>query len=205
MNNKLMIIGAGGHGKVCADIAMKMDNWSSISFLDDNESITTFKDIEVIGTSSEISEYIREYDVFIAVGDNVVRQRLQQELESLGAQLTTLIHPSAVIGEQVQIGIGSVVMAGAVINCCTQIGKGCIINTSSSIDHDNTIGDYVHISPGVHLAGTVDIGHGSWLGIGSTVSNNLKVVEWCTIGAGSVMVRDITEPGVYVGIPVRRV
>ena len=96
-------------------------------------------------------------------------------------------------------------MAGVVINCCTRIGKGCIINTGATIDHDNLIEDYVHISPGAHLAGTVKVGQGSWLGIGSVVSNNVNITSGCKVGAGAVVVKDITEPGTYVGVPVRRV
>ena len=87
---------------------------------------------------------------------------------------------------------------------CTRIGKGCIINTGATVDHDNQIGDYVHISPGVHLAGTVNIGKGVWLGIGSIVSNNLHVADDCMIGVGAVVIKDITESGTYVGNPARR-
>ena len=127
-----------------------------------------------------------------------------KKLEAEGASIPILIHPNAVIGEQVELESGTVVMAGAVINCCTKIGKGCIINTGATIDHDNSIEDYVHISPGAHLAGTVKVGQGSWLGIGSVVSNNVNITSGCKIGAGAVVVKDITEPGTYVGVPVRR-
>ena len=116
-----------------------------------------------------------------------------------------MIHPSAVIGTDVEIGIGSVVMAGVVINSSTKIGKGCIVNTSSSLDHDNIIEDYVHISPGVRTAGSVSIGKLTWIGIGSVVSNNVNIYSSCKVGAGAVVVKDITEPGTYVGVPVRRV
>lgn len=116
-----------------------------------------------------------------------------------------LIYPSAVIGTDVEIGIGTVLMAGVVINSSTRIGKGCIINTSSSLDHDNIIEDYVHISPGVRTAGSVGIGKGTWLGIGSVVSNNVNICSGCKVGAGAVVVKDITEPGTYVGVPVRKI
>ena len=116
-----------------------------------------------------------------------------------------MTHPSAVIGTDVEIGIGSVVMAGVVINSSSRIGKGCIINTSSSLDHDNVIDDYVHISPGVSMAGTVTVGRLSWVGIGSAISNNVKICSGCKVGAGAVVVKDITEPGTYVGVPVRKI
>lgn len=205
MKEKLLIIGASGHGKVVADIARKMNKWKSIAFLDDNEKIKSSMGLEVIGTSDRIFEHIDEYEIFVGIGDNNARQRIYESLETAGAHIPVLVHPSAVIGDQVEIGKGTVVMAGAVINCCTNIGKGCIINTGSTIDHDNCIEDYVHISPGVHLAGSVKIGQGSWMGIGSVVSNNIKIASGCKAGAGSVVVKDITESGTYVGVPVRRV
>jgi len=96
-------------------------------------------------------------------------------------------------------------MPGVVINCCSKIGKGCIVNTGASLDYDNEIGDYVHISPGVHSAGMVKIGEMLWLGIGSVVSNNVKITSCCTIGAGAVVVRNILESGTYVGLPAQRI
>ncbi|ULM95691.1 acetyltransferase [Peribacillus frigoritolerans] len=205
MKNKLLIIGASGHGKVVADIALKMNKWASIAFLDDDASIKTSMGIEVIGKSAEASTHINDYDIFVGIGNNSTREKIQEKLESKGANIPTLIHPSAVIGEQVKLAYGTAVMAGVVINCCTRIGKGCIINTGATIDHDNLIEDFVHISPGAHLAGTVKVGHRSWLGVGSIVSNNINITSSCNVGAGAVVVKDITESGIYIGIPARRV
>lgn len=204
MKNKLLIIGASGHGKVIADMAIKMDKWRSIAFLDDDEDIKSSMNIDVIGKSSDAPKYIDKYDIFVGVGNNSTRERIQENLEKLGASIPVLIHPDAVIGEQVKFEAGTVVMAGVIINCCTRIGKGCIINTGVTIDHDNIIEDYVHISPGVNLAGTVRVGKGTWIGIGSVVSNNINITGSCKIGAGAVVVKDINEVGTYVGIPVRR-
>ncbi|MFB6649004.1 acetyltransferase [Bacillus toyonensis] len=205
MKKKLLIIGASGHGKVIADIAMKTNKWQSIAFLDDNQNAKYSMGIEIIDKSASISKYIDDYEFFVGIGNNAVRERIQRKLEDEGASIPVLIHPSAIIGEQVYLGAGTAVMAGVVINCCTKIGKGCIINTASTIDHDNIIEDYVHISPGVHLAGTVKVGRGTWLGIGSIVSNNINITHSCKIGAGAVVIRDITESRTYVGVPVRRV
>jgi len=205
MKNKLLIIGASGHGKVVADIALKMNRWKSIAFLDDDENIKSSMDLEVIGTSNDVFKHLDEYEIFIGIGNNATRQRIHETLETVRASIPVLIHPNAVIGNQVEIGNGTAVMAGAVVNCCTKIGKSCIVNTSSTIDHDNCIEDFVHISPGAHLAGTVKVGQGSWLGIGSVVSNNITITNGCKVGAGSVVVKDISKPGIYVGVPVRRV
>ncbi|MED4351112.1 acetyltransferase [Schinkia azotoformans] len=204
MRNKLLIIGASGHGKVVADIALRMHKWQCIAFLDDNQNVKSPLGLEVIGRTSETNKYFQDYDIIVGIGNNATREKIQERLEIEGATIPTLIHPSAIIGEQVELAQGTVVMAGVVINCCTKIGKGCIINTSSSIDHDNRIDDYVHISPGAHLAGTVTVGKGTWLGIGSVVSNNVNITYGCKVGAGSVVVKDINETGTYLGVPARR-
>ncbi|SMB88641.1 sugar O-acyltransferase, sialic acid O-acetyltransferase NeuD family [Desulfonispora thiosulfatigenes DSM 11270] len=204
MKDKLIIIGASGHGKVVADIAIKMNKWQSIAFLDDDESIKTSMGLVVIGKTADAFTYKDNADFFVAIGTNDTRERLQEKLIDEGLNVVTLIHPSVIIGIDVEIGIGTVIMAGVVINSSSRIGKGCIINTSSSLDHDNIIEDYVHISPGVNLAGTVKVGKGSWIGIGSTVSNNVNICNGCKVGAGAVLVKDITEPGTYVGVPVRK-
>ena len=205
MKNKLIIIGASGHGKVVADIAIKMNKWQSITFLDDDESINTSMGLEVISKTADAFTYKDEADFFVAIGSNATREKIQEKLIEQGLNVVSLIHPSAVIGTDVEIGIGSVIMAGVVINSSTRIGKGCIINTSSSLDHDTAIEDYVHISPGVRTAGSVSIGKGTWIGIGSVISNNVNICSGCKVGAGAVVVKDITEPGTYVGVPVRRV
>jgi sugar O-acyltransferase (sialic acid O-acetyltransferase NeuD family) len=205
MKNKLLIIGASGHGKVVADIALKMKKWQRIAFLDDDKSLKSSMGIEVIGTSDKVFAHKDEYEIFVGIGNNATRQKIHEMIETVGASIPVLIHPHAVLGAQVEVGIGTVVMAGAIINSCTKIGKGCIINTGSTLDHDNYIEDYVHISPGAHLAGTVKVGQKSWLGIGSIVSNNVTITSGCKVGAGAVVVKEITESGTYVGIPARRV
>ncbi len=205
MNDSLIIIGASGHGKVVADIAMKMNKWKNIAFLDDNQSLEKIMGIPVIGNSSKVIEYKKNSDFFVAVGNNSTRERIQEGLLAQDIPVVSLIHPSAIIGMDVEIGLGTAIMAGVVINSSSIVGKGCIINSNSGLDHDNQIGDYVHISPRTHLAGTVKVGKGSWLGIGSVVSNNINICSGCQIGAGAVVVKDITESGTYVGVPVRRI
>lgn len=202
--DKLLIIGAGGHGCVVVDLAIKMKRYSYIAFLDDDAMIKNVMGIKVIGRSSDFLRYIKDYDIFIAIGNNEIREKMHLELERNDAVIPTLIHPGAIIGSEVIIGPGTVVMAGAIINCRSVIGKSCIINTSATLDHDNVLEDYVHISPGVHTAGAVRIGKKTWIGIGAGVSNNINICGRCTIGAGSVVVKDIEEAGTHVGIPVKR-
>lgn len=204
MKDKIIIIGASGHGKVLADIA-KLNGYKEILFLDDDSSKKINGKYRVIGTIKDSEPYIQEYDFIVGIGDNLIRKRITNELIKTGVILTTLVHPSAVIDETVILGNGTVIMANAVINADSIIGNSCIINTASSIDHDCVIKDYVHISPGVHIAGTVNIGEESWLGIGATIINNIKISSKCIIGAGGLVIKDIEDKGSYVGIPVRKV
>ena len=202
MNRGIVIVGASGHGKVIADIAKK-NGYNEIVFLDDNELLKESNGYPVVGTSKDASKYCIS-DFIVAIGNARIRQDVQNRLAEAGLHLTTLIHPNAVIGENVSLDEGTVVMAGAVINPCTKIGKGCIINTCASVDHDCTIGDFSHVSVGAHIAGKVTIGDHAWIGIGGVVSNNIEITGDCMIGAGAVVVKDIMESGTYVGVPARK-
>lgn len=197
---KLAIIGASGHGKVVADIARK-NRYKEIVFLDDDDSIHKCGGYPVIGKSSEAGTI--DADVIIGIGNARVRKQIQESIPD--EKLVTLIHPDAVVAEDVAIGAGTVVMAGAVINSGARIGKGCIINTCSSVDHDCEVGDYVHIAVGSHLCGTVSVGDGTWIGAGATVSNNISICPDCMIGAGAVIVKNIDSAGTYMGVPARRI
>lgn len=199
---KIVIIGASGHGKVVADIA-RLNEYKEIIFLDDDISKKMCGRYFVRGTSQDIDKYKEGYDFIVAIGNAKTRRMIQEKLIKENYKVTTLIHPNSVIGEDVIIGKGTVAMAGVVINSYSQIGKGCIVNTSSSIDHDCIIEDYVHISVGAHIAGTVKIGNNTWVGAGVTVSNNVEIIHDCMIGAGAVVIHDLSNSGIYVGVPVK--
>jgi len=205
MKETLIIIGASGHGKVIADIASRMNKWLNIYFLDDDASINECTGLKVIGRLIDASKYKAEADFFVAIGNNYTREKIQENLIAEGVSLATIVHPNTAIGNRVEIGMGTVVMAGVVINSSSNIGKGCIINTHSSVDHDNVIEDYVHISPGVNLAGTVRVGKGSWIGIGGVVNNNITICNNCQLGAGTVVIKNIIESGLYVGVPAKKI
>ncbi len=191
---RLLIIGASGHGKVCADIAEKMGLWDEIVFADDNPP-TEFP-FPIIGKT----DIAWNEDCFVGIGDAEIRKKL-----SYDRKLVTLIHPTATIGSRVSIGEGSVVMAGAVVNPDSIIGAGAIINTGSSVDHDCRVADYAHISVGAHLGGTTIIGESTWIGAGAIVINNVSVCAGCMIGAGAVIISDISDKGTYVGVPAKRI
>lgn len=197
------MIGAGGHGKVIADLVCRCGD-KIFGFLDDNEKADTFGYL-YLGTVSAYTTYIGQASFIIAIGDNRTREAIVQKL-SMQTKLKwkTYIHPSAQIGNEVYIGKGSVVLANSTINAYTHIGEHCIINTGAIIEHDNQIGDYVHVAPRAVLGGNVRIGKNTQVGIGAIVRNNLQIAENSLLGAGTVAVRDIRESGVYIGIPAQR-
>lgn len=196
--NRLIVIGASGHGKVVADIAV-LNGYEDIVFLDDDESIKECVGWPVIGKSIEAPDG----EIFVAVGNPQTRKRMMELYKDRTQPV--LIHPNAVVAGDVGVGSGTVVMAGAVINPGARIGRGAIINTSSSIDHDCSVGDYSHVSVGAHLCGTVRVEDRVWIGAGATVINNVNICGGCTIGAGAVVIKDIKEPGTYVGVPAKMI
>ena len=193
----LIIIGASGHGKVVADIAIK-NGYRDIMFVDDDIEKKECIGFPVVGKT--IDAIALEGDKIIAIGDATVRRKIHKEINQIA-----LIHPDAVIGNKVTIGEGTVVMAGTVINPDTSVGCNCIINTCASIDHDCRIADYVHVSVGAHICGTVSIGEETWVGAGAIISNNISICGHCVIGAGAVVIKDINESGTYVGVPAKRI
>lgn len=201
MNKRLIIIGAGGHGKVIADNALK-NGYKDICFIDDHAKGEVIG-FPVIGTSKDIESFNDDNtDFIIGVGSNDVRKKIA---ETYHVNWVSIVHPSAQLAFNAEIGKGTVVMANAVINACAKVGEHCIINTAAIIEHDDVIEDYVHISPNAVLGGTVRVGANSHIGIGATVRNNIDICPDCTVGAGGVVVKNIRDRGVYVGIPTRKI
>lgn len=208
MNKTVTIIGAGGHAKVIADIIYKSGD-IVYGFLDDQKDIgtTIIKQFEckVIGKVEnciKLQEEFPDMEFIIAVGNNETREIINNKYRKLN--FYTAIHPSSQISVDVKIGVGTVVMANACINTNAIIGKHCIVNTGSIIEHDNKIEDYVHISPNGTCCGTVEIGKLTHIGAGAIIKNNIKICKNCVIGAGAVVVRNIDKKGTYVGVPCKK-
>lgn len=200
---RVIIIGAGSHGRVVADI-IQMAGDCVVGYLDDSPK--EMKDTAGYPYLGETDDYTKYPDVkfIIAIGEMASRRRIAEKLQ--GVRWYTAIHPTATISKNnVVIGEGSVIAAGVIINPGARIGKHCIVNTAAVVEHDSVLEDFVHISVGAKLAGTVTLGLGTWVSIGAVISNNLSVCANTVIGAGAVVVSDITEPGVYVGIPARMI
>lgn len=189
------LYGASGHAKVIIDILKKSGQKISKIF-DDNKNIK-----DVLGTKVSHPSEIENDDIFIiSIGNNKTRKLVS---EKINTQFIKAIHPSSVIDPSTEIEVGTVVMAGTVINSSTKIGKHCIVNTSSSIDHDCVLEDYVHISPNATLCGNVSIGEGTHIGASATIIPGIKIGKWVTIGAGTVVISDIPDNVTVVGNPGR--
>ena len=203
--SRLIIIGAGGHGKVAADCAEAMQNFDSIEFLDvDTSNVRVADTWDLIGNANDWMDF-NHSDVswFVAIGNNQIRRKELERIIDSGAQVATLVHPSAVVSPYSHFDVGTLICANSVINPFTHIGVGCILNTGCSIDHDNKIDDYVHIAPGCRLAGDIRVGTQSFLGIGSVVIPGIKIGESVQTGAGAVVVNDLPDGVLAVGVPAK--
>ena len=200
----LLVLGAGGHGKVVADI-LQCAGFTVTGFLDDDPERwdTSCLGLPVLGAIDTYADHDPD-GLVLGVGSNRARQLI---VDRLGAQADPLwinaIHPRAIIADSVHFKRGIAVMAGAIINPDTVISDHVIINTGATVDHDCIIGDYVHIAPGVHLAGGVKIGEGTFIGIGAAVIPYLSIGKWVTVGAGAAVVHAVPDGVTAKGVPAR--
>lgn len=199
----LAILGAGGHGRVVADCAQAL-GWSEITFFDDNPSATSRGPWSLAGTGLDLIARLADFDgIAVCIGNNAVRLDWHRRLIAMGAAPVTLIHPRATVSAHVELGIGTVVLAGVVINIGTTVGQACIINTGATVDHDNTLADGVHVSPGANLGGGVSVGETSWIGIGAAIREGVAIGERVRVGAGAVVIKSIDDDLTVVGNPAR--
>ncbi|WP_312287477.1 acetyltransferase [Terrisporobacter sp.] len=202
----IIVIGAGGHASVIIDILENMKKTGHKinvkGLLDDKENLTEFMGYPVLDKIKNILVYNDENTEFvIAIGSNKIRKEIATELSVLKYFIP--IHPTAIIGTNVLIKEGTVVMPRVVINTNTTIGKHVIINSGAVIEHDNIIGDYVHVSPGTILAGGVSIGELTQIGANSTVIQCVEIGSNTIVGAGSTVIRNIESDVTAVGSPAK--
>ena len=188
------LYGASGHAKVVLDIA-KSINLGVAKIYDDDAALQQVAGFRVQQPLK--GENIS--NVIITIGDNSIRKTIAQRKELTLAD--HIVHTSAQVGGTVHLGEGTVVMANVVINNSGKIGKNCILNTASIIEHDCVLEDFVHISPNATLAGGVSVGEGSHIGANAVVIPGVKIGKWAVVGAGAVILKDIPDYAVVVGNP----
>ncbi len=199
-NNKLLILGCGGHAKVITDIA-RSQGIKDFSYQDINIEIKTFLGKDVI--HEEIKNYNGYF--FVALGDNFLREKVTNDFQKANpnAKNATLVHPTSHISKNCTIGVGTVVMPMCVINSSSKIGNGVIINTKSSLDHDNYLMNYSSCAPGVVTGGNVFIGDRSAVAIGVIIKHDIKIGSDTVIGAASYVNKNIPANCLAYGTPVK--
>lgn len=200
----LAILGAGGHGRVVADAAEAGD-WGEVVFFDQVwPKQTACGPWSIVGDEAALlAQAYRFSGVVVAIGANNVRLSCSRRLIEAGVELATVIHPAAVVSRHAVVQAGTVVFAGAVVNPGARVGVSCIVNTCASVDHDCLLGDGVHISPGAHLAGNVHVDEASWIGIGASVKQGVKLGPNTMVGAGAAVVHSSAGGLTLVGVPAR--
>ena len=199
---RLAILGASGHGKVIAEIALSTD-WDSVEFYDDAFPVKALLDsYSIHGGLDKLLEKSNFYDGFhVAIGDNKTRLNILNQLLRLNLPCPNIISLSAVVSQSASLGVGISIMENVVVNAKTILGDGVILNTSCSVDHDCDIASGVHVSPGAHLAGNVSVGICSWVGIGSAIIQGKVIGDGSIIGAGSAVISNIPSGVTAVGVP----
>jgi len=203
----IIILGAGGHGRVVLDIIRQVKKDKPLGFLDNNKALYDRRvdGLPVLGGLERLAE-LRERGLgaaIVAIGDNGVRRAMADTLEQSGFQLINAIHPSAQLATNVTVGKGVVIAAGALVCAHCQIGDYAILNTGCIVDHESMIGTATHDCPGVRLAGHVTVESGAFLGIGATIIQNVRIGFEAVVGAGSVVVQNVDPMTTVVGVPAR--
>jgi UDP-perosamine 4-acetyltransferase len=203
----VVIVGGGGHAKVVADV-LRLQGVHVLGFTDiDSAKKDLSHAVPYLGDDSAIQQY-RPEEILLANGVGsthtmMPRRIICDRFTQLGYRFFTLIHPSAIIATDVVIGEGSQIMAGAVIQPGSTIGRDTVVNTGAIIDHDCVIGDYVHVAPGVVLSGGVTIKNETHIGTGARVIQGILIGKNCLIAAGAVVVSDVADGKAVKGIPAR--
>ncbi|HEX2547759.1 MAG TPA: NeuD/PglB/VioB family sugar acetyltransferase [Ramlibacter sp.] len=196
----LLIFGAGGHGRVVADAAIAQGTWGRVIATDRNPAKCRGELLP--GVALAAIEALEPYQaVHVAIGDARSRER---EAAAAGAPLATVVHPRASVSAHAIVGDGTLVAAQAVLAPTSQVGTAVIVNHGAVVDHDAEAGDFSHLGPLSALGGAARVGRRVLLGSGAKVLPGVSVCDDVTIGAGAVVAANITEPGVYAGVPARR-
>jgi sugar O-acyltransferase (sialic acid O-acetyltransferase NeuD family) len=211
MRPKILLIGAGGHGRVVLDLLLQAREYQVAGIIDLKERIgDKVLGVPVIGTDKDLPVLFKKgiKHCFISVGsvgEAGLRVKLYEVARRSGFAFPNLIHPSACISRRALFGEGNYIGPGVIINVNAVIGNQCIINSGAIVEHDCRISDFAHISPGVYISGGVSVGEQSHIGIGSSIIQNLRIGARTIIGAGSVVTKNIRGSVIAYGNPCKEI
>lgn len=200
----VVVIGSGGHGRVIADI-LRARGDQLAAFLDDQHKGKIVLGAPVMGGTEDVDDedFVSRYAFIVGLGDTRLRRKISEKIISHGGRLATAIHPTATVALDVMICEGTVVMAGAIINTGSRIGKFAVINTGAIIDHDNVLEDGVHISPGCNLAGGVYCYEDAFIGTGATIIPRTRIGRGSVVAAGATVTSDVAPNTMVAGTPAK--
>ncbi len=198
----MYVYGCGGHSQVVAEVLADMGRAVKAFINDDPDrhhvAVTTMVDgVRILGPEAFAD---LGAPVVVAIGDNSQRKEV---VEMLPVEWASAIHSTVLMSPTVELGVDNVIVHRSIIQANTRIGSHVLINTGASIDHDNDIGDFVHIAPHATLCGHVTVGEGTFIGVGANVIPGVTIGRWCTIGAGAVVVADVPDYCTAVGVPAK--
>lgn len=205
--DNIVIVGSSGHAKVISDIVQQEGKYNLVGFIDMFRSVgEKTLGYPIIGKEEDLPDLIHRYALsgaIVAIGDNHVRSKVVANINKISPNLkfVSTIHPDASIATGVSIGDGTVVMAGALINPCSSIGRFCILNTNSSLDHDSVLEDFASLAPGATTGGNCRIGKFSAISIKATLIHGIHIGEQTVVGAGSLVIKSIESCVVAYGVP----
>lgn len=202
----VVIVGAGGHGRVVLEVLRAAGTHRVIGFLDADETLagSNVLGVPVLGHPQHLLKVRgKAKGAIVAVGDNRARVSYAAHLAEAGLELVSAVHPRAVVMASAKVGRNVVVAAGAVVGTEAILEDSVIINTSAVVDHECVVGEGAHVAPGAVLAGRVRVGAGAFIGLGSRVIQCLTVGEGAVVGAGAVVLRDIASNVTVVGVPAK--
>lgn len=200
---KILIYGAGGHGKVVLDILLTMGcEVSGFLDADSNKHGNKINGFEVLGDWPYL-EKNKSMGLALGIGNNKIREMIFKQAKNIGVEIVSAVHSSAVISKFAKIGEGVVIMPGAIVNSGCILEDGVVVNTGATVDHDCHLERFSQIWPGAHLAGGIRIGEFSYVGTGAAIIQNLKIGREVIIGAGAAVVSDLPDKVTAVGVPAR--
>jgi sugar O-acyltransferase (sialic acid O-acetyltransferase NeuD family) len=203
---RVIVWGAGGHGKVIVDALLASESCTLVGILDDDKTKagTSVLGVPVSYSPGSLQTFRQTLDfdrVAIGIGDNYIRSEKFQQVRACGLEPMNVMHPSAHISRFVELGVGVTILAGAVVNPGTIIEDNVCVNTAASIDHDNYLETSCHIFPNATLTGSVRVGRFAYVGSGAVVAPNLVVNQYSQVGAGAVVLKDVPEGALVAGAP----